>query len=65
MVDDPHGTKESYGYATAGWTVAPATSRIIQRIAPLLGVAPVDESSPEIVRALQIETLQGKRIEAY
>jgi cell division protein FtsI (penicillin-binding protein 3) len=65
MVDEPHGTKQSYGYATAGWTVAPATSRIIQRIAPLLGVAPVDESSPEIVRALQIETLQGKRIEAY
>ena len=26
------------GYATAGWTVAPATSRIIQRIAPILGV---------------------------
>jgi cell division protein FtsI (penicillin-binding protein 3) len=65
MVDEPHGTKQSYGYATAGWTVAPATSRIIQRIAPRLGVAPVDETAPEIVRALQIETLQGKRIEAY
>jgi cell division protein FtsI (penicillin-binding protein 3) len=65
MVDEPHGTKESHGYATAGWTVAPATSRIVQRIAPLLGVVPVDESSPEIVKALTVDSLQGKRIETY
>jgi cell division protein FtsI (penicillin-binding protein 3) len=65
LVDEPHGNKESHGYATAGWTVAPATSRIIQRIAPLLGVAPADESSPEIIQALQIQSLAGKKIEDY
>jgi cell division protein FtsI (penicillin-binding protein 3) len=65
LVDEPHGTKQSFGYATAGWTVAPATSRIIQRIAPLLGVAPVDEASPAVTQALTIESLQGKRIESY
>jgi cell division protein FtsI (penicillin-binding protein 3) len=65
LVDEPHGTKESYGYATAGWTVAPATSRIIQRIAPLLGVAPQDENSPAVKDALAIASLQGKRIESY
>ena len=65
MVDEPHPNKESHGYATAGWTVAPVTSRVIQRIAPLLGVEPVDESSPEILRALTVESLQGKKIETY
>ena len=65
VVDEPHPNKQSHGYATAGWTVAPATSRIVQRVAPLFGVQPVDEASPEIQRALAIETLQGKRIEAY
>jgi cell division protein FtsI (penicillin-binding protein 3) len=65
MIDEPHPNKQSHGYATAGWTVAPATSRIIQRIAPLLGVQPVDESSPEVQRGLMVESLQGKRIEAY
>jgi cell division protein FtsI (penicillin-binding protein 3) len=65
MVDEPHPNKQSHGYATAGWTVAPANSRIIERIAPLLGVQPVDESSPEVQRALMVESLQGKRIEAY
>jgi cell division protein FtsI (penicillin-binding protein 3) len=65
LVDEPHGTKQSYGYATAGWTVVPATSRIIERIAPILGVQPVDETSPAVTQALAIESLQGKRIEAY
>jgi len=65
LVDEPHGTKKSYGFATAGWTVVPATSRIISRIAPILGVQPVDETSPAIVKALAIESMQGKRIEAY
>jgi cell division protein FtsI (penicillin-binding protein 3) len=65
MIDEPHPNKQSHGYATAGWTVAPATSRIIQRIAPLLGIQPVDETSPEVQRALMVESLQGKRIEAY
>jgi cell division protein FtsI (penicillin-binding protein 3) len=65
LVDEPHGTKESHGFATAGWTVVPATSRLIQRIAPILGVPPVDEASPAIVRALTIESMQGKRVESY
>jgi cell division protein FtsI (penicillin-binding protein 3) len=65
MIDEPHPNKQSHGYATGGWTAAPATSRIIQRIAPLLGVQPVDESSPDVQRALMVESLQGRRIEAY
>jgi cell division protein FtsI (penicillin-binding protein 3) len=65
LVDEPHGDKETHGYATAGWTVAPATSRIISRIAPLLGITPVDESSPAVTQALQVDSLAGKRIEDY
>ncbi|HXC27015.1 MAG TPA: penicillin-binding protein 2 [Stellaceae bacterium] len=65
LVDEPHGNKESHGYATAGWTVVPATSRIIERIAPLLGVAPQDENAPEIKNALQIESLVGKKLEYH
>jgi cell division protein FtsI (penicillin-binding protein 3) len=65
MVDEPHPNKQSHGYATGGWTAAPATSRVVQRIAPLLGVDPVDEAAPEIQRALAVESLQGKKLEAY
>jgi cell division protein FtsI (penicillin-binding protein 3) len=65
LVDEPHGTKKTYGYATAGWTVVPATKRIVERIAPILGVAPVDESAPAIVEALAVKSLQGSKIENY
>jgi cell division protein FtsI (penicillin-binding protein 3) len=65
MVDEPHGTKASHGYATAGWTVVPATGRVIARIAPLLGIAPVDESAPAIVDALMPKSMLGKKIEVY
>ncbi|MGH7045141.1 MAG: peptidoglycan D,D-transpeptidase FtsI family protein [Stellaceae bacterium] len=65
MVNNPHGTKATYGFATAGWTAAPAVGRTIMRIAPLLHVRPVNESSPAIAEGLMPVSLQGKRIEAY
>lgn len=40
MIDEPQGTKETYGFITAGWTAAPAAGRIIAQIAPLMGVMP-------------------------
>ncbi|MGC6537207.1 MAG: peptidoglycan D,D-transpeptidase FtsI family protein [Candidatus Puniceispirillaceae bacterium] len=48
MVDEPKGQKQSYGYATAGWVAAPAIRRIVEQIAPKLGIYPVDENAPEI-----------------
>ncbi|HJU17557.1 MAG TPA: penicillin-binding protein 2 [Stellaceae bacterium] len=65
MVDEPHGNKASHGYATAGWTVVPATGRVIARIAPLLGVKPVDEASAAIVDALTPKSMLGQKIEDY
>jgi cell division protein FtsI (penicillin-binding protein 3) len=40
MFDEPKATKETYGYATAGWNAAPVTARVISRVAPLLGITP-------------------------
>jgi cell division protein FtsI (penicillin-binding protein 3) len=41
MFDEPQATENTYGYATAGWNAAPVTSRVVQRIAPILGLRPV------------------------
>jgi cell division protein FtsI (penicillin-binding protein 3) len=38
MLDEPKPTKETFGFATGGWTAAPAAGRVIERIAPVLGV---------------------------
>ena len=40
MVDDPRGSKATFGFKTAGMVVAPAITRIIERIGPILGVQP-------------------------
>ena len=40
MVDEPKGTKASYGYATGGWVGAPTVGRIVSSMASVLGLAP-------------------------
>nr|WP_255536523.1 penicillin-binding protein 2 [Pacificimonas pallii] len=52
MLDEPKGIKETYGYATAGWTAAPVVSRVIGRIAPLLDVAPSDTKDVDLSEML-------------
>jgi cell division protein FtsI (penicillin-binding protein 3) len=41
MLDEPQALPETYGFATAGWNAVPAAGKIIERIAPLLGIEPV------------------------
>jgi cell division protein FtsI (penicillin-binding protein 3) len=50
MLDEPKATPETYGFATAGWNAVPTAGKIIERIAPLLGVKPV--FTPEDVEKL-------------
>jgi cell division protein FtsI (penicillin-binding protein 3) len=38
LVDEPKGSKETFGLKTGGWVAAPAAGRVIDRIAPFLGV---------------------------
>ena len=40
MLDEPHGTKKTFGIALAGFTAAPLAGRVIARIAPVLGMPP-------------------------
>ncbi|WP_304168746.1 penicillin-binding protein 2 [Phenylobacterium aquaticum] len=39
LMDEPNGTPETFGFRTGGWTAAPAAGRVIDRIAPFLGVS--------------------------
>jgi cell division protein FtsI (penicillin-binding protein 3) len=43
MIDEPKPNASSYGYATGGWVAAPAAGQVIQRMALLLGIGPLDE----------------------
>jgi len=40
MLDEPQAIAETHGFATSGWNAAPVTAKVIERIAPLLGIEP-------------------------
>ena len=54
MIDEPKGTKESYGFATGGWVAAPTVGRVISQIAPLLGISPVDDNDHSISEKMRL-----------
>jgi cell division protein FtsI (penicillin-binding protein 3) len=40
MLDEPQPTKETFGFITSGWNAVPTGGKVIERIAPLLGIEP-------------------------
>jgi cell division protein FtsI (penicillin-binding protein 3) len=52
MLDEPKATKDTYGFTTAGWNVAPVVSGTISRIAPMLGIQPDMNREPDMTQVL-------------
>lgn len=55
MVNEPKGRKDTYGFATSGWTAAPTVGAIISRMAAIYGMKPYDENDEEIKEKLYID----------
>ena len=51
LLDEPKGTPDTFGFATGGWTAAPAAGRVIDRIAPFLGVKRAPPTPAELAQA--------------
>lgn len=49
LLDDPQGIKETHGFATGGWTAAPAIGKIVKRMVALYGIPPYNSEDPEII----------------
>lgn len=52
MLDDPKATKDTFGFHTAGWNVAPVVSGVISRIGPMLGVFPDEGREANLAEVL-------------
>jgi cell division protein FtsI (penicillin-binding protein 3) len=52
MLDDPKATKETYGFHTAGWNVAPVISKVVSRIGPVLGIRPDERRDANLSEVL-------------
>ncbi|HKY95458.1 MAG TPA: penicillin-binding protein 2 [Kiloniellales bacterium] len=61
IVDEPKGTEATQGYATGSWVGAPLVGRIVQRIGPLLGVAPREPAIVEETDTALIPVSLGGR----
>ena len=49
MLDEPQGTKETYGYATGGWTAAPTVANVIERLGFLFPMDPVTKEGKTVL----------------
>ena len=59
MLDEPQGTKETGGWATGAMVAAPSVGRVVERIAPYLGVkrAPINPAGTKL--AVSPDQLSG------
>lgn len=48
MIDEPKPTKETFGFATAGWTAAPTAGRVLERMISLYGLEPIEQQNEEV-----------------
>ena len=62
MIDNPKGQKSSFGYRTAGWVVAPLVSKIVSRIAPILGIKPEINESIALTKNLLKYKIRGAEL---
>ncbi len=53
-VDEPKPQAHTHGRATGGWVAAPIFKEIVERMAPLYAIAPVDEDDPFIQAEMQV-----------
>ncbi len=60
MLDDPHGTKATGGFSTAGAVSAPMAGRVIARIAPMLNLFPDTADMAAIQASLAIPLQPGR-----
>ncbi len=64
-IDEPQPTKETYGYATGGWTAAPVVGRVIEQMAPLYHIAPhvpTRDIKAEMARYIYDKKKEGKSV---
>jgi len=80
VFDEPKGTAETRHHATGGWIAAPVVGQVVQRMAPLMGLAPaaIEDDGPPVRRPVErrrkpflvavkeaIDDARGRRLASY
>jgi cell division protein FtsI (penicillin-binding protein 3) len=64
MLDEPHGTKATGGFATGGAVAAPTVGRLVARLGPLMGLEPVDRPQARPAAPVQNARALGPSVAA-
>ncbi|MCD6075077.1 MAG: putative peptidoglycan glycosyl transferase, Ftsi [Rhodospirillales bacterium] len=62
ILDEPKGTKKTFGYATGGWVAAPMVHNIVAQMAPIMGIVPSDRVAAEAAEAKKQKANKTKAI---
>lgn len=54
MLDEPKGTADTFGYATAAWTAGPVVKNTVARVGPMLGVIPDENRDVDLSQYLPL-----------
>ena len=65
LLDEPKGNKATQGYATGGWVAAPVVRRVVERMAPMMGMPPVKEDAPGLRELELYVKAEGRRLASY
>ena len=63
LVDEPKGNASTKGYATGGWVAAPVVARLVRRLAPLAGIAPIADDARLAADPALLVTARGDAAE--
>ena len=62
MLDEPKGTKKTWGFATGGWVAAPLVGRVVTAAAPLLELPPQEPDNFALLDRQILKPLSPKLI---
>ena len=60
LLDEPKAGPDTFGQSTSGWNAVPTAGKIIERIAPILGVRPVLSEKDKIALAKTAKLAKAK-----
>lgn len=65
LLDEPKGNESTKGYATGGWVAAPVVRRVIERMAPMLGMPPLKDDAPGMRELETYVKAEGRKFASY
>lgn len=61
IMDEPHATKDTYGYATGGWTAAPVVQKVIEAMGPLYQIPPDFDAGKDVLAEMSQYLKKAKK----